>query len=78
MWYLAKLWKADAGTNVLRNKDDNWNTNDWKIGEKIVKYGTTTLHYIEKAADSSMVLGIDGNIVVEKKDQNKGEFVKKQ
>ena len=71
--YVAKLWKADDSTLELRNKDDNGDTSDWKI----VKYGTTTLHYIEKVADSKMVLGIDGNIVGEEKDQSKGEFVEK-
>ena len=42
-----------------------------------MKYGTTTLHYIEKVADSKMVLGIDGNIDGEEKNPNKGEFVEK-
>ena len=68
--YLAKLWKEEAGDDsTLVNKGDDWNTNDWKIVEGDLD-GT---YYIEKNADSSMVLGIDVNIVGEKKLQIKGD-----
>ena len=70
--YLAKLWKVDDTSATLKNKDNNWNTNDWIIQEDYV----TNMYYIEKRNDpGGKVLGIDGNIVGE--DRIEGEFVEK-